>query len=232
MENLIKQIKNAYRNNCLKEISKLSKKFAKMITINLMEKNFEDLKELCFYSADAREDIEIECNVKKDANYYLGYIYAYENIARRLMRSEESNLKIEQILAQDARAIKIMAYLNSVKFASHKEIAEHIEMSTTNLSNFFKKELIVESKIFESNKIGRTKYYYLTSLGKEFLGNKHLQKDVDRVINLLQLNIESVNVMKSENKIEKIDESLDYGLGNSYEECCDYEVYSEGELAA
>lgn len=209
MENITNKIKESFSLDGLdglKEISKYSKQFARIITTNIIDKNFDLLKQLSIELAELRVHLEIENKLERDKNYYLGYIYAYENMARKLIKEENMVLNIEKVLSENPRVITIIKYLNNKKFSSHKELADELKISESSLSNFFKNDTIIKSDIIGFNKIGKSKYYYLTNKGEVFYSKAceensktYTEKDIIKLIDA----ISSKEQLLDSDKIQK-----------------------------
>lgn len=165
---LFEQIKDSVNNNNLEELSRLSKIFAKEVTLNISNGSILNLKDICLNLAAIRDDIKIE----KDINYYMGYIYAYENISRKLLKEKEDYLNINALIERCPSVINIMVFLNIKKIATDEEIVKRLNISIEDWGNFLDKEHLYLSKLLGINNIGNKKYYYLTSFGKETLNNK------------------------------------------------------------
>jgi hypothetical protein len=227
MKEIIDKIREAYDSENIENISLYSKYFAKIITLDIMEKNYDDLKELYVESAKLRQSLDRgDRGLKRDKNYYMGYIYAYENIARRLGKEANDNIKIEQVIAEDSKAIKIIKFLDKKSFASHQEIATYLDISISNLSNFFKKKSIIESNVFGSNKIGTTKFYYLTSRGKEFYlsacnkeNKMYSEEDIIELIDLIRCKDKLLDEESLQRNITIFSDRLLKEINNFYLEC-------------
>lgn len=168
MENKYNNLIKAFKDNNIEEISKLSESLAKDVTLNLIINNIKELKDIYLDSADIRDTITLESTIKKDRNYYLGYIHAYENIARMITASKDVNENIHRTLLGKPEIFLAIKYLKEVQYASVSEISKHIKVEQKDLINLLESPEISKLKIIDSNSIGNNKYYYLNNKGKHY----------------------------------------------------------------
>lgn len=168
MQARFKEAVESYANGNLSEIKDFSKWFAKMVTVNIMERDFTKLQELCKYAVLFRDEVEFTDNINKGKEYFFGYFFAYENMARKLSEDFQSDQKIAILLSTYEYLKKIVIYLGRNTFAQHGELASCLGISASHLSNIFKKPQIEEANIFTSQKVGRNVIYSLTPRGKQY----------------------------------------------------------------
>lgn len=171
-----KEAVESYANGNLEEIKDFSKWFAKTVTLNIMERDFTKLQELCKDAVLFRDEVEFAGRINKDKEYYFGYLFAYENIARKLSEDFQGDKKIAILLSTYEYLRKIVIYLGQNTFAQHGEIASYLGISPSHLSNIFKKHRIEEAKIITSEKVGRNVIYSLTPRGKQYY-DTHLEDE-------------------------------------------------------
>lgn len=209
MSEVLNKFKQAYIDNDLIKIVESSKKFAWFVTKHLVNNEIDELKELCLQSAIMRDDIEFEADIKKNKEYYYGYWFAYENLARRLIECTSYSNKIELIVNQYPKVREIIRFLYINNFAQQNEIASHIGVTPSHLWNILNKAEIKELNIFDINKVGRNVVYSLNSIGKSFY-NKQINNNEkiftkEQVMKIIQYMIDNMEELS----IDSVSESLD-----------------------
>jgi len=118
-----------------------------------------------------RSDIEFVEPVKYTKEYYLGYVTAYENIARRLIESEEIIEKIKQLLKENKLLKEIMILLLQNGCLETNRIANYIGITAEKIDSILYEPDISKVGVFSYHNIGDKKVYSLSLLGKNFIKN-------------------------------------------------------------
>ena len=211
MLNITEKLKESFISDDILSIGKASKYFARMVTKGLMDKNYDYIQKICLEISKLRDCIELDLDLKRDKNYYFGYIYAYENIARRLIEEFIKENDINIIVSQYPKVRKAIMFLGKNQFATQGQIANALKISASYLWNILNKDIIVEANIFVVKKIGRSKIYSLTERGRQYYHNScdeefkmYSKKDFKKIINFINSN--KVLIDKRNGKI--IDDEL------------------------
>lgn len=211
---LFKNFIKAFLNSEINAIREMTSKFAHLVTTAIMREEISNVKKLCDNSVLMREEIEFTKPIKRTEEFYLGYWYAYENIARRLSEKQTSDNRIEIALSGNAKLRKIVSYLATNPYANHKEIADFLDVSPSQLTTFFKKDNYFENlKILSVDKVGRNLVYTLTEKGKHYflqqIAQTYKRYSKAQIIDILSL-IQTKNLSLSDinNKLGILDEEL------------------------
>lgn len=212
--NLFDSFKEAIMNSKLSMIRDQAREFAQLITTKVMKGNYQEIKEITNRSVLMREALEFDMDIPKTREFYYGYWYAYENMGRRLADKAYSDQELEMNVASNLKLGSIITFLANNPYAQHKDLAEGLGISPSQLSTFFKKaNYFDELEIFNIQKIGRNLVYSLTSRGSGYhakklsVDNKQYSKEM--IIKILEL-IESKNVTHDDikEKLGTFDEEL------------------------
>lgn len=200
---IFQEFLKGFLNSDLGAIRECARNFAKIITTKIMKEEYSELKVLCKESVRMRDEIEFDKAVERTAEFYYGFWYAYENIARRLTQKDESDNQLDIVVAKNVKLRQMIKFLIDNPFAQHQEIAESLGISPSQLSTLIKKNnYFHELGIFNVQKIGRSLVYSLTNKGmsyylKQVDGDRKLysREQVMHIVNLIERNDNSYEGM-------------------------------------
>jgi len=215
MKELFEQASQFFQNNELTKIREFSLWFAKSVTKNILRDDKKQLEELCDESCSMRDDIEFEQEVERNKEFYFGYCYAYENIARKIFREKAIDSRVEEAVFSEDRLRQIIRFLGKNNYARQNQIAEHLGITSNNLCNFFNRPSIKILGIFSTSKIGRNVVYSLNRAGKEYYERNMDESEKlyskKQLIELYKVAIEDSSFATAENIREQssfLDESI------------------------
>jgi len=168
-------------------ISEYSRKFAKKMVNAILSENENEMKTLIKKSSELRDDLEFQMNIKRDSNFYFGYLFAYENIARNIIDNKVIYDVLKKSLKDDERLKKIMKFMDEEEIVTQKEIAICLEIKSNTLANYLNKDQIKKLDLFSKIKSGRNVFYSLNRKGKEaleILNNTNI--DINRYLEKLE----------------------------------------------
>lgn len=169
MESILQKLFESFKLSKIDCIREYVKDFAMEITNCIFSRNYTDLKKLYEGCALIRDEIEFSCTINKTVEYYYGYMFAYESIARNLFYKESTDIEIEKTVKNNVRLWEIIKYLANNNHASHKKLADGLGVSPNNLTNFFNNaDHFKKLNIIDIQRIGRNRIYSLTKRGLEF----------------------------------------------------------------
>lgn len=234
MLNITEKLKESFESNDISQIAKASKYFARIITQNLMEGNHGDTEGLCLESSRLRDILELNLDLERDKNYYFGYIYAYENIARKLSEEEIKSSNIDFIVSEYPKVREVIMYLGKNQFATQGEIAKSLNISPSYLWNILNKDAVLEANIFIAKKVGRSSIYSLSERGNYYYSKAcdektkmYNKEDIKKIISFISSNRPLIGMDEMLENIPLIDEELLELIYKSYIEhldmCVDFE---------
>ncbi len=212
MNQMFKKAIQAFTKGDLNNIKNFAGWFAKKITQNIMDENRDDLTELVRESSYLRSDIEFSEPIKMTKEFYLGYCYAYENIARRLLEESDTMEEVDMALIANPRIKDIIYYLGNKGSAYQNEIAEFLGISASNLCNVLNTSHVKALNIFNVRKIGKHVVYRLNNRGKQYyLDNCNEMRKIyskNQILELLSLLAAKNSLREIKEKVKIFDEEL------------------------
>lgn len=158
-------------------LGKFSKWFAKHITLSIMNKDYNQLEILCKDANDMRDEVEFESRIEKTKEFFYGYNFAYENVARKLLQEFKKNEEIDRIIINNSRLKEIIWYLGENEYAKQSEIAKYLKISASSLWNYLNKQEIKSLNLFTVDRIGKSAIYSLSLRSEEYYRLNSKQDD-------------------------------------------------------
>ena len=151
----------------LEGIENFSGWFAKSITISIMEDDYIALKELCNAFVKLYSDLDYCNNIEFNKNFYLGYCYAYYNIASKLLNEHDNNTSVKSIIYNVPYIKSIIKILKKHGYLKGDEIASHLNLSLNKLETIVNDPDVRLANIINMQTIDDKTIYSLTQRGKQ-----------------------------------------------------------------
>lgn len=194
MQEFFKSAVEAFVTNNLENIKKFAGWFAKATTMNIIKDNKEELSVLCKDYAYMSSDIEFEQPLKTNKDFYMGYISAYNNIARKVLDNSNELERIDLVVQElpKLRLKGIINYLGEKGFAQQGELAEYLGITASHLWNILNNSSIKQLDILNVHKIGKHVIYGLNKSGKLYYYDKisenkkqYSKKDIMNILHIV-----------------------------------------------
>lgn len=158
-------LEKAFKDNNMEDMKRSVGWLAKLITITLMNEDYDDLKDICKYSTLSKSEVEFIKPTELTEDYLKGYWYAYENIARRFIDEHNLQENYDVSIKENNQLENIINYLYCVDGCSSEQLSEHLQIKKENLERFIndKKDL----QIFSITEFPKHTLYKLNKRGRE-----------------------------------------------------------------
>lgn len=215
-ENFLKAVSD-FLNSNLEGIRRYAGWFAKSITLGIIKEDKQELEDLCASAQELRADINYADPINKNKEYFLGYCAAYENIAGKFIdyASDQDSIKLVIETLPNLRMSKIINYLGNKGLAQQNEIAAHLNIKPSHLSNILNNPSVKQINILNVRKVGKHAIYSLNKKGKDYyksqLSDEKIQytkKQVLELISSIMNNYEYNNIEEIIDKASIVDEDF------------------------
>lgn len=112
------------------------------------------------------EEIGLKDNLNMQKAYYLGFMKAVIDINNLANKKRKQSKYINKFIPKYKYLEDIIYILYHENIMTHSQIADKLKINANVLTNFFTRT--ENLNIFDSKKNGKYKYYYLTSIGREY----------------------------------------------------------------
>ena len=149
------------------------------ILVNCQFSRLEDLLDeyagADFTIARAMEEMEGKYGIIVDFIFEIGYILGLIHLSEKIGKQKRTDNKILKARSGYRDIILKRIYENNGPIM-HKELAEELGISPSNLSNVIQRILTEEVQLIQINSMSKYKYYNLTDRGREYVEN-HLNNN-------------------------------------------------------
>lgn len=169
-----KSAEKSYKQNNIGFFRNFCLWFAKKITLSIINKKYDETDNLCHLSALLREEVEYEKSVNRSLEFYFGYMFAYENIARRLSEEKKLREAFKKNIKDDENFLNVLKYIDKNNFVNMKDIAKDLNIDYDKLFKYLNQLEIKDLNIISINGIGRTCFCSLTTRGRDYMSNMEI----------------------------------------------------------
>jgi hypothetical protein len=157
----------AFEENSASKMKEFTLTFSQYMKNGLLSKDYVKIKEACRKTSQLRDEIE-SIGIRKNKEFYYGFICAQEDMARTLISNVEELNMIQITLEANPKLKKIVLYINEIGFATLTQLVDYLGDTTNNLWNYLNRKDIVNSNLLRKDKIGRNAVYTLTREAKQY----------------------------------------------------------------
>ena len=160
-------ISNAFINFDIEIIKESILQYAKEITKAILDEDCDKVEQLIEASNEIRDIVEINKEVPRTKEFYYGYLFAYENIASRIIDYEKDLKEIKDILNTSKEIENIFILLGEEKAISGKKhFAKNLNIGIEKLDNILNSDLFKKINILTIDNIGENTIYSLNARGR------------------------------------------------------------------
>lgn len=174
MSKIINNTIKSFSESDISKIREYTLKFAQNLIKNVLNNDYEQLKDLIKTSCEIRDEIETDKNIERNKEFYFGYWYAHENIGRRILEHYIVNEGINSIVIQNKDVQKLIKILIKNKAISKQDIIKHLRISLDKLDNLIYSDEIKELDLICETKIGNNIIYSLNRKGRKYYERRQL----------------------------------------------------------
>lgn len=183
-----KDARKAFDENDSVGMKEFAGELNKILVTSIWYNETEGIEELLDKTGNMMEQVRLRNDLHFEKDYFYGFVWGIENMARNILLRKEDFSEIDQLARQTKHLNKILSFLRDQDIVQHKELADHLDISPSALTNFFVNNNLERLKIIHIERIGKATYYSLTNKGEKYLDVKRQKQsgEMDEVINFLE----------------------------------------------
>ncbi len=172
MSKIINNTIKSFSESDISKIREYTLKFAQNLIKNVLNNDYEQLKDLIKTSCEIRDEIETDKNIERNKEFYFGYWYAHENIGRRILEHYIVNEGIGRVMNESEGIQKLIKMLAKNKVATKQDIINYLQISSDKFDNFIHSNEIKELDLICEDRIGNNVIYSLNRKGRKYYGRR------------------------------------------------------------
>lgn len=176
MSKWIKYLVKSFADSNIESIQELILEYYQRFIRSMLNSDYNEINKLVDISCEVRDNIEDDTSIERNKEFYFGYLYACEDIGRKIYRQSELNQNVNLLVETNEKLRKLVKFLGVEKAARQKDIAEHLEIKANELANFMDTEYVKKADILSKDTIGRNVIYSLNHKGRKYFEEKLSEK--------------------------------------------------------